>query len=214
MTEDVSEDYALLLNYKKNPSKELSRFLSRFFFDKYRQLIDFYCGKYLYELGFESEKERNHFRAVVRYKYIPQALKSFKPEKIEGKKTYIFAKYFYLYLKHAKRDLIHKIRKQMCQNKAEADSSAHSPEDFLIEEINKEAEKRLIEKAKKQLSPLQKEILAFLESGKKQCEIKITNPKTGSFYSKGYISKEIAKIRKTVSICKNKFMYEGLESAD
>lgn len=204
MPEEVSEDYALLLNYKQNPSKEFSRFLSRFFFDKYRQLIEFYCGKYQYELGLESEKEKNHFLAVVRYKYIPQALRSFNPEKIEGKETYIFAKYFYLYLKHAKRDLLRKIRKQMSQIKAEEDSPHLSPEEQLVEEINKDAERRLIEKAKKKLSPLQKEILLFLESGRKQCEIKIKNPKTGSFYSKGYISKEIAKIRETIKGCKNK----------
>lgn len=198
MNENLSEDYQLLSVYKANPCMEMSRHASRFFFDKYRSLIEFYGNRYMHSVGLSSERELLHFLAVVRYKYIPQALKSFNPEKVERKEDYIFAKYFYQYVWHAERDFRTRALKKFALNRSVSRPESSDPEELFLEQLQKEREEKLLREAKKRLSPLQLQIFTLMEQGKKQSEIKIINPKTMKTYTKGYVSKEVAKIKKII----------------
>ena len=129
--ENYSEDYKKLLEYKQNEnSEEIQLKTVSFFLHKYSELWEIYYKKYVrlscYGADFEGTidfeemdnysviypKKIDFYRALL-IKYVPQALKSFNPEKIITKETYSFSTYLYRYLSHAVRDLTHKWIKNM-----------------------------------------------------------------------------------------------------
>ena len=198
-----SEDYRLLVEYKKNPSASESTRLSEFFFSKYINQNLYYCDRFLRLLDSDlamQQTERDLFLDSVLNTYIPQALNSFNPEKIENKSSYVFATYINFYLRHAVRDLVTKVKKirnqaisEMNQNTLK--NQVVSAEDEVLSKMEKEEQEEAERKIKKELTPLQATIFDLLRMGKKQKDIKLINPKTGKTYTKGYISKEVNTIR-------------------
>ena len=219
---DYSEDYQHLLDYKKNMSKEATRAEAFFFFLKYFQLIDYFLrkfsekinGTYTYshkkmeypafaeiDLASDLNREERHFLAMVRCKYIPQALRNFNPAKIIKKDSYVFATHIYNYLRHALRDLRPKVRiDEECE-------SIPSHEDGILEGIDRDRKIKRLNEIKKTLSPLESYILGYLAEeilkGSKKIKQKdiiarLVNPKTGKPFSKGYISKLMKKLRSTL----------------
>lgn len=197
-----SVDFKLLLEFKKQDSASETETLSAFFIQKYQDLCQLYCNKFLKLIDLDNsmkDPEKAHFFSRLQEHYLPQALKSFNPEIITNRETYIFATYMDFYLRHAVRDLTREVKK--ARSKALSDSyitsSGEEPsaEDKIISEMEAEQKRKAELLVKEQLSPLQLEIFDLLKQGKKQKEITITNPKTGKKYTKGYISKEVSVIR-------------------
>lgn len=214
--EKISEDYQWLLIYKENITEEcreeMTNRLAQYFFEKYKEEITRYCdrytGKYVFkgneikEISYEErvdyslsedwieQEEAKFMNAVLNY-YIPQALNSFKIEIITNKSSYKFITYINNYLKHALRDLSGRRAKEMNVKAEETEVS----EDNLIESIDSKIMEEKIRKIIAVLTPLQQKIYGYLSQGKKQCQIEILNPETGNYYSKGYINKQVQKIR-------------------
>lgn len=214
-----SEDYEKLLFYKQNLSSEnfaeITEETVDFFFDKYIESINVqyiplckilsegatYEGKmdYAETETFSIEVPPiEEFYKEMKEKYIPQALNSFNPERITNKKSYHFITYLSkYYFQHAKRDLAKKWRKNMSNP-----VSIYNRDSFEENVQNQEEASRIrkkIAELKKELNPLESQILGFLIDGKKQKDIILINDETGNPYTKGYISKLVKKIRARMS---------------
>lgn len=215
--EKYSEDYERLLVYKESISSETFSEVEaetiNFFSTKYVDSIKSSYKSLLKNLSkgvrlenlenkMDYEEIENYslelpgedfFEDRIKSKYIPQALNSFKPEKITNKKSYCFATYLYNYFRHAVRDLATEWRKAMTA--PIDDGRQRSDIDRIIQE---EEEKRIREKCDRlliQLNLLERQTAECLLAGKKQKDIVIINAKTGEPYTKGYISKLVKKIR-------------------
>lgn len=209
-----SEDYEKLLIYKQSLLSEdfqqIKNETVAFFFKKYeKNIMDQYriFRKVFYkEVSYEGKIDYEEaeafkieipsyeaFNKEIKEKYIPQALDSFKPEKIKNIKSYHFVTYLFYYLRHAVRNLSGKWIKNM-STPSEVYSHA-SFEEEIINEAEKERIRKKYAELKKQLNPLEDQILSFLIEEKKQKEMILINKETGKPYTKGYISKLVKKVR-------------------
>ena len=212
--EKYSEDYEKLLIYKQSLSSEnFSEVEERtvdFFSDKYEDLIINYYNSFRRNLsqgasfedkldyeeskGFKIEiPPQEYFKEKLKEKYIPQALHSFKPEKITNKKDYCFATYMDYYLRHAVRDLPDHLRKDM--SKSSSIGNTESFEDRISNEMESARIRKKFSELQKELNIVELQILGFLVEGKKQKDMILINEETGNPYTKGYISKLVKKVR-------------------
>lgn len=207
--EMYSKDYEQLLIYKNNKTDDAAKTAAVFFLEEYDDAIKAHFNNYikksyhqiknLNNLDFQEEQSfriseewienmQNDYLKCVVEKYLPQALNSFKPEKIKNKSNYKFITYLNFYLRHAIRDLSSKWAKNtISEEKTDTEES-------IIEQIDNNILQEKLAKVRKQLSPIDKIIFDMLSQGKKQCEIKIINKKTGKFYGKSGISKHVKNI--------------------
>ena len=215
MTEKkYSEDYEKLLFYKQNLSSEnFSEVEERtvdFFSDKYEDLIINYYNSFRRNLSqgasFEDKLDyeeskgfkidiptEDFFEERVKEKYIPQALHSFKPEKITNKKDYCFATYMDYYLRHAVRNLSKKLVKDMA--KASNTGNTVSFEEKISNDLESARIRQKLSELQKELNIVELQILGFMIENRKQKDMILINEETGEPYTKGYISKLVKSVR-------------------
>ena len=215
MERQLSKDYELLAAYKANVTEESTTKMVNYFYTQYKPLIDIYFNRYITaikrgslteihddgmnSLRYSSEWvgwHKKRFHVKVQIKYIPQALNSFKIEKIKTKYTYSFASYLTQYLSHAVRDMVRIYRRQ--EKKTAKYNTTF--EEKILDSFSSMQMQESIQKARAHLTPLQNEILDMMyNENKRQKDIEIINPRSGIRYSKGYISKEVKEIRYWIS---------------